>query len=157
MIMEKKLRKNRTVLHKRMALLVCLFCLTVPLGIHAQDADVGFPVQPAPEIRLTGVLEAMKTPQASAFPVLSVLIDGQPWLLRVSQVEPVIPAYPAEDELQKVSGLGLRLLADDKVLSALQTPEMHNRPIVLEGWLRVTEGVFRVSSVRMAESSKANP
>jgi hypothetical protein len=157
MVMKKKLRENLTVLHKRMAVVVCLFCLTVSLGIHAQDADVGFPVQPAPEVRLTGVLEAVKTPQVSAFPMLSVLINGQPWLLHVSQVEPVIPAYPAEEELRNVSGLGLRLLADDKVLSALQTPELHNRPIVLEGWLRVTEGVFRVYTVRAAEPSKANP
>ena len=52
----------------------------------------------------------------------------------------------AEKELQKVSGLGLRLLADPKVLSALQSPELHNRPIVLEGWLRVREGVLRVRS-----------
>ena len=156
--MRKQLRENLTVLHERnLALVVCLFCLTVPLGIHAQDADVGFPVQPAPEIRLTGVLEAVKTPQTSTFPLLSVLIDGQPWLLRVSQVEPVIPAYPAEEELRQVSGLGLRLLADDKVLSALQTPEMHNRAIVLEGWLRVREGVLRVYSVRAAEPSKASP
>jgi hypothetical protein len=155
--MKKKLGENLTNLHKKTMLVVCLLCLTMPLGLHAQDADVGFPVQPAPEVRLTGVLEAMKTPQASAFPVLSVLINGQPWLLRVSQVEPVIPAYPAQEELQKVSGLGLRLLADDTVLSALQTPEMHNRPIVLEGWLRVEEGVLRVSSVRAAEPAKANP
>lgn len=157
MSMKKKLSENLTNLHKKMVLVVCLWCLILPLGLHAQDDDVGFPVQPAPEVRLTGVLEAMKTPQASAFPVLSVLINGQPWLLHVSQVEPVIPAYPAQEELQKVSGLGLRLLADDKVLSALQTPEMHNRPIVLEGWLRVEEGVLRVSAVRAAEPSKASP
>lgn len=157
MMMKKRLKESLTVRHTRRALIVCLFCLAVPLGLHAQDDDVGFPVQPAPEVRLTGVLEAVKTAQASAFPALSVLINGQPWLFRVSQVEPVIPAYPAEEELQKVSGLGLRLLADNKILSALQTPEMHNRPIVLEGWLRVGEGVLQVSSVRAAEPVKANP
>jgi hypothetical protein len=157
MTMRQKLRGNLAVPYTRLALMVSFFCLAVSWETHAQDADVGFPVQPAPEIRLTGVLEAMKTPQDSTFPVLSVLIDGQPWLLHVSQVEPVIPAYPAQEELQKVSGLGLRLLAEHKVLSALQAPEMHNRPIVLEGWLRVDEGVLRVSSVRAAEPSKANP
>jgi hypothetical protein len=157
MIMRQKLRGNLVVPYTRLALIVSFFCLAGPWETRAQDADVGFPVQPAPEIRLTGVLEAMKTPQDSTFPVLSVLIDGQPWLLHVSQVEPVIPAYPAQEELQKVSGLGLRLLADHKVLSALQAPEMHNRPIVLEGWLRVNEGVLRVSSVRAAGPSKTNP
>src|SRR5204862_5593353 len=64
----------------------------------------------------------------------------------LGKVEPIIPAYPAEKELQKVSGLGLRLLADPKVLSVLQSPELHGRPIVLEGWLRVREGVLRVRS-----------
>ena len=155
--MKKKLVEDLAISYKRLALIVSLFWLAVPFKIHAQDEDVGFPVQPAPEIRLTGVLEAMKTPQDSAFPKLSVWINGQQWLLHVSQVEPVIPAYPAQDELQKVSGLGLRLLADDSVLSALQSPEMHNRSIVLEGWLRVEEGVLQVSSVRAAEPSKASP
>ena len=77
------------------------------------------------------------------------------WLLHVCQVEPLIPAYLAEKELQKVSGLGLRLLAGNKVLSVLQGSEMRNHPIVLEGWLNVRAGVFRVYSVqKAAESAK---
>jgi len=122
-------------------------CLLLVAKTHAQDADVGFPIQPAPEVRLTGTLETPKTPQASAYPALSVWIDGNPLVFRVSRVEPVIPAYPAEQELQKVSGLGLRLLASGAVLATLQSPEMRDRPIVIEGWLRVSEGVLRVLSV----------
>lgn len=122
-------------------------CFLLVVKTHAQDADVGFPVQPAPEVRLTGTLETPKTPQASAYPALSVWIDGNPLVFRVSRVEPVIPAYPAEQELQKVSGLGLRLLASSAVLASLQSPEMRDRPIVIEGWLRVSEGVLRVLSV----------
>ncbi len=132
------------------ALAVSLCCLTLLSRAEAQDADVGTPVQPAPEIRLTGVLEAVKDPDPSAFPSLSVWIGGTRWRLQVSKVEPMIPAYPAERELQKVSGLGLRVLADPPVLSALQSPELHNRPIGLEGRLGVREGVLRVHSVRAA-------
>src|SRR4051812_1163606 len=154
--MRQKLRGNLAVPYTRLMLIVSFFCLAVPWETRAQDADVGFPVQPAPEIRLTGVLEAIKTPQDSTFPVLSVLIDGQPWLLHVSQVEPVIPAYPAQEEMQKFSGLGLRLLAERKVFSALQAPEMHNRSVALQGCLRVNEEISRVSSVRAAEPSKTN-
>jgi hypothetical protein len=47
-----------------------------------------------------------------------------------------------------VSGLGLRVLADPKVLSVLQSPELHDRPIVLAGWLGVRAGVLRVHSAR---------
>lgn len=136
---------------KTVALLgVWILCFLLISKTHAQDADVGFSVQPAPEVRLTGTLEAPKNPQASAYPALSVWIDGTPLVFRVSRVEPVIPAYPAEQELQKVSGLGLRLLASSAVLTTLQSPEMRGRPIVIEGWLRVSEGVLRVQSVEGA-------
>jgi hypothetical protein len=122
----------------------------LPSRIEAQDAEVGEPVQPAPEVRLTGVLEAVKELDPSAFPSLSVWMGDIRWRFHVSNIEPIIPAYPAEKELQKVSGLGLRVLADPKVLSVLQSPELHDRPIVLEGRLGVREGVLRVYSARAA-------
>jgi hypothetical protein len=148
---EKRAGNTRTILFVGSAALVVSLCgMTPPSRAEAQDAEVGEPVQPAPEIRLTGVLEVMKDPDPSAFPSLSVWIGDTRGRFQVSKIEPIIPAYPAEKELQKVSGLGLRVLADNKVLSALQRPEMHNRPIVLEGWLRVREGVLQVHSARAA-------
>ena len=124
--------------------------VTLPSRGEAQDAEVGEPVQPAPEIRLTGVLAAVQEPAPSAVPALSLWIDGTRWHLQVRKVEALIPAYPAEQELQKVSGLGLRVLADPKVLSVLQSPALRDRPIVLEGRLGVRAGVLRVHSVRTA-------
>ena len=148
---EKRVGNTRTVLLVRgAALVVSLCCLTLLSRAEAQDADVGTSVQPAPEIRLTGVLEAVQDPDPSAFPSLSIWIGDTRWRLHVSKVESIIPAYPAEKELQKVSGLGLRVLADYTVLSALQSPELHNRPIVLEGRLGVRAGVLRVHSARAA-------
>jgi len=132
------------------ALVVSLYCLTLPSRVAAQDAEVGEAVQPAPEVRLTGALKAVKDSDPSAFPALSVGIGDTRWRLQVSKVESVIPAYPAEKELQKVSGLGLRVLADPKVLSVLQSPELHDRPIVLEGRLGVRAGVLRIHSARAA-------
>lgn len=127
-----------------------LLSATFPSWLSAQDANVGVPVQPSPEIRLTGVLEDSQEPRASAFPILQVWIAGKQELFRVTQVEPIIPAYPAEEELRKVSGLGLRLLAEQEALTALQSPEMHNRPIAIEGTLRVRDGILRVQSVKPA-------
>ena len=148
---EKRIGNIRTVLLVCSAVLaVSLCCTTLPSRTEAQDAEVGASVQPAPEIRLTGVLEAVKDPDPLASPSLSVWIGGTRWRLHVSKVESIIPAYPAEKELQKVSGLGLRVLADPPVLSALQSPELHNRPIVLEGRLGVRAGVLRVHSARAA-------
>ena len=121
--------------------------VTLPSRGEAQDAEVGEPVQPAPEIRLTGVLAAVQEPAPSAVPALSLWIDGTRWHLQVRKVEALIPAYPAAKELQKVSGLGLRVLADPKVLSVLQSPALRDRPIVLEGRLGVRAGVLRVHSV----------
>jgi hypothetical protein len=132
------------------ALIVIVYCLLLLSRGEAQDAEVGEPVQPAPEVRLTGVLVAVQEPTPAAFPALSLWIDGTPRRLQVSKVEALIPAYPAEQELQKVSGLGLRVLADPKVLSVLQSSELSNRPIVLEGRLGARAGVLRVHSVRAA-------
>jgi hypothetical protein len=140
----------RVVLVRCAALAVSLCGLTLLSRVEAQDAAVGEPVQPAPVIRLTGVLAAVREQAPARFPVLSLWIDGTRWRLQVSKVESLIPAYPAAQELQKVSGLGLRVLADPKVLSVLQRPELHDCPIVLEGWLGVRAGVLRLHAARAA-------
>ena len=108
-------------------------------------------VRPTPLVRLTGTLEIDKDAPPSAFPVLRVWIDDHPHLFRVSHVEAVFPAYRAEEQLRSVSGLGLRFLAEKKVLTLLQSPDMHNRPIVIEGWLQSKRGILRVRSVHAVE------
>jgi len=140
------------------AAVVCtLVNFAFPLHISAQDADVGVPVQPSPHIRLTGILKMSTEPQASAFPTLQVWIAGKQETFHVTRVEPVIPAYPAEEELRKVSGLGLRLLAENNQLAALQSPDMHNRPITIEGTLRVRDGLLLVQSVKVATENPGDP
>lgn len=137
------------------ALVTFLVLLTVPSWPHAQDVSPD--VHPAPLIRLTGVLEEVEKPRASNFPVLSVWLGDKPRVFRVARVEPVIPAYRVEDRIREVSSLGLRFLAEDEVLTALQSPEMHDRSIVIEGWLRPNAGVLRVRSVKVAEESPGQP
>jgi hypothetical protein len=129
-----------------------LALLVLPSWLWAQDVNPD--VSPAPLVRLTGVLEKVEKPRASTFPVLNVWLGDQPRVFRVAQVEPVIPAYPAEDRLREVSSLGLRFVGDDGVLAALQSPEMHDRSIVIEGWLRPSRGVLQVRSVKLAEESQ---
>jgi hypothetical protein len=99
-------------------------------------------------------LEVVEQPRVSAFPVLSVWIGDKPRVFRVARAESVIPAYRAEDRVREVSSLGLRFLAEEDVLTALQSVEMHDRPIVIEGWLRTRVGVLRVRSVRVAEEPR---
>jgi len=130
-------------------LVFCLIFLAFSSWSRAQSLSPD--VQPAPLIRLIGVLEAVAKPQGSAFPILRVWVEGKPLLFRVARVESVIPAYPAEERLREVSSLGLRLLAEGETLAALQSTEMHDRPIVIEGWLRTKPGVLRVRSIRLAE------
>ena len=108
-------------------------------------------VRPTPLVRLTGTLEIGKDVPPSAFPVLRVWIDDHPYIFRVSHVEAVFPAYRAEEQLRSVSGLGLRFLTEKKVLTLLQSPDMHNRPIVIEGWLQPKRGILRVRSVHAVE------
>jgi hypothetical protein len=132
-----------------------LALLALPSWLWAQDVSPD--VSPAPLVRLTGVLEQVEKPRASTFPVLKVWLGDQPRVFRVAQVEPVIPAYPAEDRLREVSSLGLRFVGDDEVLAALQSPEMHDRSIVIEGWLRPSRGVLQVRSVKVAEQSPGQP
>jgi hypothetical protein len=58
-------------------------------------------------------------------------------------------AYRAQEEIRKVSALGLRFVAGEALLAALQSAEMHHQPVVIEGWLRVKSGVLQVRSVRI--------
>ena len=108
-------------------------------------------VRPTPLVRLTGTLEIDKDAPPSTLPVLRVWIDDHPHIFRVSHVEAVFPAYRAEEQLRYVSGLGLRFLAEKKVLTLLQSPDMHDRPIVIEGWLQPKRGILRVRSVHAVE------
>ena len=108
-------------------------------------------VRPTPLVRLTGTLEIGKDAPPSTLPVLRVWIDDHPHSFRVSHVEAVFPAYRAEEQLRYVSGLGLRFLAEKKVLTLLQSPDMHDRPIVIEGWLQPKRGILRVRSVHAVE------
>ncbi|MBM4254496.1 MAG: hypothetical protein FJ147_01215 [Deltaproteobacteria bacterium] len=108
-------------------------------------------VRPTPLVRLTGVLELVKEAPPSAFPVLRVWIDERPHVFRVSHVEAVFSAYRAQEQIRRVPGLGLRFLAEKKELRLLQAPEMHDRPIVIEGWLQPKRGILRVRSVKATE------
>jgi hypothetical protein len=146
---------QRNMTRRSLALKTFLALFIVPSWLCAQDAVLD--VQPAPLVRLTGVLEEVEKPRASSFPVLSVWLGNKPRVFRVAQIEPVIPAYPAEDRLREVSSLGLRFVGDDEVLATLQSPEMHDRSIVIEGWLRSGRGVLQVRSVKVAEESPSQP
>jgi len=143
------------MMHPSIALIVSVALLAAPGWSWAQDLAPD--VHPAPLIRLTGVLEEVEKPRASTFPVLSVWLGNKPRVFRVARVESVIPAYQAEDRIREVSSLGLRFLAEDEVLAALQSPEMHDRSIVIEGWLRPSTGVLRVRSVNAVEDSPGKP
>jgi hypothetical protein len=144
------MNRKRIVLQlSRMALLVYLLVMT-PGVARAQNADVGLPVQPSSQVRLTGVLEPAPA-HALEFPRINVWIGGTPWLFRVCQIEPLIPAYPAEEELRKISGSGLRLVTDSAELATLQKAETHERPVVIEGQLRVRAGLLRVNAARTTE------
>jgi len=140
------------MLYCRTTLLACWLLVAFSLQAQAQDATLD--VQPVPLIRLTGVLDVTAEPRTSSAPVLKVWIGDKPALFRVARVEPVIPAYPAEERLRTVSSWGLRLLAEKAILATLQSEAMHDRPIVIEGWLRVKPGLLQVRSVRLAEEPR---
>ena len=55
-------------------------------------------VHPTPLLRLTGVLEIVRDPQPSVFPVLRVWIDDRPRIFRVAHVEAVFSSYHAEEQ-----------------------------------------------------------
>ena len=109
-------------------------------------------VHPTPLLRLTGVLEIVRDPQPSVFPVLRVWLGDRPRIFRVAHVEAVFSSYHAEEQLRRVSALGLRFLAEEKVLTLLQTPGMHDRLIIIEGWLQPKRGILRVRSVQTVEN-----
>jgi len=134
-----------------LALIISLSLMTLPSGAKAQNADIGTSVQPAPRVRLTGILGPIEGGHVSTFPQIKVWIGGTPRLFHVCQIEPLIPAYPAEEELRKVSGLGLRLVTDSDELATLHNAEIHKRPIVIDGQLRLRAGLLRVDATYTTE------
>jgi hypothetical protein len=132
-----------------------MLCLMLLSELRAQEPMLDFPVESM--IRLTGILELNKQPQTSAYPLLTVWVGEKTGQFQVTHVESVIPEYPAEEELRRVSGLGLRLLAEKEALGALQDPQMQGRPIVIEGQLQVQEGNLNVRSVRAADGAQSTP
>ena len=136
--------------HYCAALAILFHCFVFSAQNSAQNLTAD--VQPAPLLRLTGILEVIKEPQPSAFPVIRVWIGDLIGIFRVGKVEAVIPAYRAEERLREVSPLGLRFLAEGEVFAALETPEMHDRPIVIRGWLRPQAGILRVRSAQLVEN-----
>jgi len=143
-------------MHYRCAgLVIGLLCVLFLSKLQAQEPMLDFPAESI--IRLTGILDLEKQPQTSAYPLLAVWLGEKTGQLQVMHVEPVIGEYPAEEELRQVSGLGLRLLAEQETLAMLQDPQMQGRPIVIEGWLEVQPGNLNVRSVRKAATSQNAP
>ena len=136
-------------------LVMGVLCLMLLSELQAQEPMLDFPAESM--IRLTGILDLNKQPQTSAYPLLAVWVGEKTGQFQVTHVESVIPEYPAEEELRRVSGLGLRLLAEKEALSALQDPQMQGRPIVIEAQLQVQKGNLKVRSVRAAAAAHSTP
>lgn len=106
--------------------------------------------QPAPLVKLTGVLEPDEHPPSSSFLNLRVWFGDESRVFRISNIEPVIPAYHIREQLRKVSPLGLRLVAEHDELAQLESADANKRPITIEGWLRPHAGLLRVKSIEVA-------
>ena len=132
-----------------------VLCLILHSELRAQEPMLDVPAESM--VRLTGILDLNKQPPTSAYPLLTVWVGEKTGQFQVTRVESVIPEYPAEAELRRVSGLGLRLLAEKEALSALQDPQMQGRPIVIEGQLQVQKGNLKVRSVRAAAATQSTP
>ncbi len=107
-------------------------------------------VQPAPLVRLTGVLEAVENPPPSSFPELRVWFGDKSRVFHVVKVDPIIPAYRVREQLRKVPSLGLRLAVEGDALAQLESADANHHPITIEGWLRPHAGLLRVKTIEAA-------
>jgi hypothetical protein len=137
------------------ALAIGMLCLKLLSEAQAQEPTPDFPAESM--IRLTGILELTTQPRTSAYPLLAVWVGEKTGQFQVTRVESVVPEYPAEEGLRRVSGLGLRLLAAKEALAALQDPQLQGRPIVIEGWLQVEKGSLNIRSVRAVATVPSAP
>ena len=139
-----------TPMSRIVVFLLCLWSLVVfPRRLQAQVTNPD--VQPAPLVRLTGVLEAVENPPPSSFPKLRVWFGDKSRMFHVSKVEPVISAYQVREQLRKVPLLGLRVVAESDALAQLESASAKNYPITIEGWLHPRAGLLRVKSVQVTQ------
>jgi len=130
------------------AWIVSLFITWNPVQAISPD------VQPAPLVRLTGVLETVENPPPSAFPDLRVWFGDKSRMFHVGKVKPVIPAYRVREQLRKAPSLGLRLAAEGDALAQLESADANHLPITIEGWLRPHAGLLRVKAIEAAPAEQ---
>lgn len=144
--------------------LICIVCLyfvgcaraqvTNPPDLSLPVQSPVTPVQPDAVVLITGTLKAAADDVTPVYPLLAIWIDGRESFLRVSQVKGLLPAYPAEQELRSVSGLGLRLVGEKEELAPLSAPGALGRSFTIEGLLFPDEGRLSVKSVRAAPMAR---
>ncbi len=105
--------------------------------------------QPAPLVKLTGVLQADENSPSSSLLKIRVWFGDESRMFHISNIEPVIPAYPIREQLRKISPQGLRLVAEHDELAQLESADTNNRPITIEGWLRPHARLLRVKSIEV--------
>lgn len=141
---------------RHVVLMVICILMALPVMVYAQNPDIGHAPQPSSRIRLIGLLMPRKGVLVPEFPWLRVWVGGKPWLLQVCHVEPLIPAYPAVEQLRKVTDSGLRFLTDRVEQETLQYAAQQGQPVEIEGQLRVRARRLRVDAARMTEVAAAS-
>lgn len=108
-------------------------------------------IEPPPLVRLTGVLQPLAEKGHNSLHTLTVSIQGQEKLLRITKVEKLTGRSPDGWRLvQSLFPPRVRLVGSADFLRLLQEPKLEGAPLVIEGRLYVGDRMLLVTAVAEA-------
>lgn len=115
-------------------------------------------VEPPPLVRLTGALQPLAEKSHSSLHTLTVSIQGQERLFRITKVEKLTGRSPDGWRLlQSLFPPQVRLVSAEGLLRMLQAPELEGIPLIIEGQLYVRDRMLLVTVVEEASKERQPP
>jgi hypothetical protein len=129
---------------------------TAALVLHffwttAARAQPVYPEHPV-AVRVTGTLLPYEWPGREDLVTVGIYVQGQPWLLRLGEVEGLTLQQRERAVGEDVLLRWVRFYGDDELIAKLRDPKSVGKVFVIEGRLDTRRRRFLVTAVREAEA-----
>ncbi len=143
------MRREKGGLGKRLAAVAGLAAMLWAGAVSAQPSYLDRPV----DVRIKGMLLPLEEEDRGYLVAVKVFVAGQPWLLRVGEVE----GMTADERKQAVEHdillQQVRFYGPDELMERMQKPEIIGKVITIEGRLDAKEKRFLVKALEVAADS----
>ena len=121
--------------------------LLIALWAHGASAQSVYPDRPL-TVRVTGTLLLVQEGTREDVVTVRIFIEGQPWLLRVGQVEKLTADERERAVDDDILLREVRFYGPNDLIGRLQKPEIAGKVLTIEGRLDTKEKRFLVTAVK---------